>query len=152
MAKEEIYNRQDLINVQKMINKLREDYDTIVERKKEIETRLSILNSKVRSSGNMPPTEYKNICRNQSDIKQELVDLQPQINHIKHEIADKEIFKEEIYDYINKNKPKDIVAKLEALRDSYMEFASDQTRVGSTRVMASRFTEELQEIINSLNK
>lgn len=147
---EEIYTSQDLISVGKTKNHLQSQYDKIIVRMKTIETNLSILNSKVRSRGIMPESEYKTVCRRQSQIKQELIDLQPQRSYLKGEIREKEVLRDEILQYLNRNKPQDIKLKLQKIRDKYMEFSSDTTRVSSTRVMASRFSEELQELINTL--
>lgn len=51
-----------------------------------------------------------------------------------------------------KQKPKDAIAeRLVPLRDKYLAFSSDTTRVSSMRAMASKFVEEIQALMNDIS-
>lgn len=45
-----------------------------------------------------------------------------------------------------------VYSQIEMLRDKYMEFAEDVTRVNSMRLMAARFAKELSTILKSVDK
>ena len=122
----------------------------LISRKQEIELELSNYNSRVRGKF-LPPNEYNEICQWQKALSQEKVDLEKKFTEIRNKKI--ELTKERERIHLKMKTLPDSMTKdtLLELRDKYMAFASDTTRVSSMRAMASKFVEELVSVIKGIN-
>lgn len=135
-----------------LINELHKKRVELALQKRDIEIDLMALNKRVMSSTQrLPPQEYKDICAKQIRLKQKAAEIEKQIIHVKTEIRDKSLLLESIRDHLRTNRDapsSPLKERLINLRNHYMEFASDATRVASLRTMASRFAEEIELILS----
>ena len=138
------------VNLDNDINDLNLKKAPLTLRKQEIEFELSKYKDRVRGK-HLPQDEYNEICQWQRALSQEKLGLEVKLSDIKVKIA--EINKEKDVLSLNIKKIPDSMTKdiLTELRDKYMAFSSDTTRVSSMRAMSSKFVEEIQVIIKSLS-
>ncbi len=124
--------------------------------KKQYELKLSMLKSKIRVTGFLPQDEYEAIKDEQTKCKNETYKLDERILDINAQLKEKHSLIEEIrlvlkdQDNIGAVPAAVIYDQLVNIRDKYMEFSSDTTRVSSTRIMASKFSEELNSILRTI--
>lgn len=123
----------------------------LVDRKKEIELELSEINNKIRVGGYLDQNEYAKICERQDFVKREKYKIEQQILGIKRMIREKNGEKDKITLQGKKIGNSEIKSSLIELRDKYMAFAADTTRVSSMRAMSSKFVEEIQAILKTLD-
>ena len=143
-------DRETITDIEEAINKLQAQRDVFMLNKKQFETELSNLNAKVRSrTSYLSENDYQGICRRQSVIKNSLNGIQTTLTEYKHKINEKLILKEKLRNKIkfDVNISTNSIDKIILLKDKYQEFASDQSRISSMRVMASQFCQELELII-----
>tara|TARA_R100001480_G_scaffold41298_1_gene54071 strand:+ start:762 stop:1241 length:480 start_codon:yes stop_codon:yes gene_type:complete len=145
--------KEDLLKVERLINKYQIEYDTLIQEKRTKEFDLSKIKSELRIGGYMKDEVYHQLCRNQKNLVTEIDALQPKINKVKAELRAKHLMKEEIRNHLDENSTVSdaVEKKIYELRDVYTEFAGDATRVSSTRIMASKFVEEMQGLIKLIN-
>ena|SRR6476620_9341126 len=143
-------DRDTYTDLEEAIIKLQSQRDVFMLNKKEFELELSGLNSKVRSrTEKLSQNEYQSICRRQEYLKKGINNIQQTLTDYKSRIQEKVILKEKLKNRINFDKEgvSTTIEKIILLKDKYRDFASDQTRVSSMRVMASQICQELESII-----
>jgi len=149
-------NEMTLIDIEKSIADLMTTKSRLSTRKKQIELQLSQYKSRVRNApGNLPAKEYKSICRKQDEIKAEMFDIDNQITDINSQIYKKNSLHQEVAIHlkngnINTENGGSVKSRLIKLRDHYLSFSADNTRVSSMRIMASQIAEQLEVIIKTL--
>lgn len=142
--------KDDLLNLKESILNSKNAYDNLIFKKRQLEFDLSQINHEVRRTGKMPDDQYAAHCENQSRIKKELLDLGKPINELNLEISRKHLMVDRIKSHLllDKSLSSGIKEKLIEIRDRYNDFSSDETRASGTRIMASKFVEEVQELLN----
>lgn len=133
-------------------------------KKKPIELELSGLKSRVVSSNThktrLSPEDYRAICNRQQVLKKKLLEIEMLGGPLKQELRD--IGSLVTMSYAMQNEEMPAIVKIPEdrlhnvllrnlviqLRDKWIGFAEDQTRVNSMRVMAAQFSRELTEIIS----
>lgn len=149
------FSEETQLDIERSLARLADQKEDLVQRMNEINARLSQLNVRVR--GNiLPKHQYQAICDEQNKLKQEKLLVDASMSEIKKQIRSRSILKEEARlsstREADKSRPRlDIRSRLVELRDKYMEFSSDTTRVASTRAMASRFSEELELLLKQMS-
>ncbi len=133
-------------------------------KKKPIELELAGLKSRVLSSKThatrLSPEDYRAICNRQQALKKKLLEIEMQGGPLKQELRDVAALSTMSYAMRNKEMPAMLKIPEDKLhnvllrnsviqlRDKWIGFAEDQTRVNSMRVMAAQFSRELTEIIS----
>ncbi len=141
---------QNIIDVELAINTLVQQKEKLVYDKREIELKNSVLNSKVRTGGKMHDVKYKQICDEQNKLKKDSLKLERAMSEISIEIMKKNTFKDQLKLEFKKQQKIDMKQKLTEMRDYYINFASDKTRVSSMRAMGAEFAEKVEVLIKSL--
>jgi hypothetical protein len=139
-----------LLRIRTEITQIEESKQPYVSRKQEIELELSKLNSKVRT-GDFSKIEYNTICNNQDTLKDEKRLVDEKLIEFRDLIRKKNRELDTIMHEMKRVPDEQIKETLLGLRDKYMSFASDTTRVSSMRSMASKFAEELQVVLKMLS-
>jgi len=141
-------------DIERMMNSLKDNHQELVHRKKSLDAKLADIKNRIRGNGRaLPQLEYQALCRKQSEYKTEIVHIDRDISSINSELRKKQVIRDEIYYQQKVTIDKlDTSAKsqLITLRDEYMQFASDTTRISSMRAMASKIAEELESIIKKV--
>ena len=130
----------------------------LIEIKAPIELELSQLTAKVRGANSyhtrLSPDEYRKTVNRQQILKKKLADVLAQMNPLKarlRELAPLENieYKKIKVDSVKQIKNTEDVSRTQIveLRDKWLCFAEDQTRVNSMRIMAAQFARELTEIL-----
>ena len=146
----------DKVEIEKEINVLANKKGELSVMKKQYELKLGMLKSKIRIAGVLPQDEYEAIKYEQIKCKNETYQIDERILAINDQIKEKNTLLEEIrvvlkdQDNIGSAPAKVVADQLINLRDKYMEFSSDTTRVSSTRIMASKFSEELNSLLKMI--
>lgn len=139
-----------IIDLDVAISILDQQKTKLVLDKKVLELKNSDLNNKIRTSGRMPDFKYKNICDEQSRIKKDILSIERAMSDISVEISKKSSLRDQLRLELKGLKRFDVKSQLVQLRDKYIAFASDKTRVSSMRAMSAEFAENIEYIIKSL--
>lgn len=145
--------KQTKIDIDRSIANLENKKTDAANEKIKYQNELSELNFQVRGNGRkiIPQVKYDTICQKQAEVKRKMLVVDQYISELKKEITNKRILRDEVDLTLNPNtNPDNILGNIISLRDKYVNFASDNTRVSSTRLMASRFAEDLDSIIKSV--
>jgi len=90
------------------------------------------------------------ITNERAKLKHKAAKIEIQIKEINQEVKNKRMLLLEVNNFLKANKQTDkSLDKLTRLKDKYREFSADNTRVASMRIMASKFADELESIINN---
>lgn len=139
------------LDIDRMLNDLTEKRGKLSNEKREVEGKLTLIKNRIRTNHNLPHSEYGDLCRKQSEYNKKRIEIDNQITLINDEHRRKHVIREELR---NTQLPTlmDSVVKLglTKLRDEYMQFASDLTRISSMRAMASKIAEELECFIKQM--
>jgi hypothetical protein len=94
----------------------------------------------------LPRHIYVKACNTQADIKRRLREIEREIMALKPVLSEAKRNA-----YARKPAPAfaDGIVMLVSLRNKYMEFAADLTRVGSMRQMAAQFANDLDNVIQA---
>jgi len=146
-------SEQTKLEIERAVSNLMDKKAELTTAKKQYELKISLLNSRVRGK-TLSAAEYSSVCEEQNVCKAEMLNLQVKINELNADIQKKRNLGEDVRIQLGKVKVKTlnltaIIDNLIVLRDNYMSFASDVTRVSSTRVMASKFSEELNALMSN---
>lgn len=145
-----VVTENNILDTELSINKLVSLKDKLAIDKREAELELSELKNKIRTGGRMHPFDYKVICDKQSVIKKRILSIEKSLADMSSQIQNKQGFKEELTLHHKQQSKSAIVNDLTVLRDFYMAFASDKTRVASMRAMSAEFAEKLEKVIKKL--
>ena len=141
---------QNIIDVEIAINTLIQQKEKLVYDKREIELKNSVLNTQVRTGGKMRDVKYKQICDEQNKLRKDSLKLERAMSELSIEIMKKSTLKEQLKMEFKKQQKIDMKQKLTEMRDYYINFASDKTRVASMRAMGAEFAEKVEVLIKSL--
>lgn len=135
------------------INELEEKRAGLATKNKEIDLEIGKLNQRVKGR-HLPTVEYNSICKKQGDMKTSKTKIELELAAVKSQLRNKHIIRDEIYEHLQSIKPPaiekaNIINKLEELKNKYLQFASDNTRISSMRTMAAQIASELIELQNS---
>lgn len=145
-----IVTENNLLDIELSINRLVEQKELLVFQKREIELKNTVLNNQVRTGGRMHDVKYKQICDKQSALRKDILEVERAISGISMEIMKKGTLKEQLRIEFKKQQPSDMKAMLIELRDHYIQFASDKTRVASMRAMGAEFAGKVEQILKQL--
>lgn len=140
---------QTIIDLEEAITTLNQQKDKLIFDKREIELENSILNTKVRTGGRMHEVKYKNICDQQTKLRKDSLKIEKAISEISIEINKKSTLKDKLKLEYKQQQKFDIKSKLVEMRDYYINFASDKSRVSSMRAMSAEFAEKIEKLIKS---
>jgi seryl-tRNA synthetase len=142
---------KELYSVVTEITEIKEKLDLIKAKKRNLEHEMQKMNNRVRTGGRLPDEEYKTICRKQQKIRKAITELETDMAPLIAEIRHWSNLETELRAKMYGNKPidssKPIRKKIVALRNHYLSFAEDHTRVNSMRMMASQIASELTEAL-----
>lgn len=142
---EEVYTKIQRIEAEWI--KLDDERSELVIKKKRIEAEFSEANANLRSM-TMMSKEWNDANSLRGQLSRKKSEIEIQISELnlkaKRLYAEKESAKIEL----KKKSNEAIKDNLLAMRDKYMAFSSDNTRVASMRAMSSKFVEEIQNILN----
>ena len=147
-------NKEAVLELSKQIDDLTNQRRVLTSEKKEIEMKLSILNGKMKTNTrSMPKSEYLLSVDRQNVYKVKILKLQREIDVFSDKLRRLQTMKETVKQEIGyTNADIRIQERLFELKDKYMAFSSDPSRIGSMRIMASKFAEELESIIITFNQ
>lgn len=147
---------EEMALIRLQISELKTKKSELLIRKKPIEAELSQLAGRVHSSKThrtrLTPDEYRQICGRQATLKRKLAEIEVAINPLSSEIralcAQEDILRASCGMTVGgvgerSSGDGDLVARLTEIRDYWQQFAGDQTRVNSMRIMAAQFADEV---------
>lgn len=141
-----VYDKK--LKIEREIEEIQKKRQPLIDRKREIEMRLSEINSKFKTrAGDFSNGEYAGICKEQDLLKVEKFGIEEKLRSLKIEGREKRMEENEVFVESKKYPDEKLKDTLLEIRDKYMSFAADTTRVSSMRAMASRFVEEIQGIM-----
>lgn len=112
---------------------------------------LSELGDTVRlASGTIDDIFYKDIVKKQSFLKKEKSSIENQLQPLREDLRKLHRERDSITLDIKRIPDGKAKGRMLEIRDKYMSFAADTTRVSSMRAMASRFVEEIQIILTDM--
>ena len=150
---------KDMYSTKIEISKLKEMTSELNQKKLELELEMQRLNNRIRTNGRkrMPDDEYKGICKKQmqtrlliSAVEQARAPITAELREwyaIEDELRIKAAISPSIehpLDYEHS-----IREKITSLRNTYLSFAEDGTRVNSMRLIASQVANELTIILQN---
>lgn len=142
-----------LIDIDRSIGDIETKRSKLLLRKRECETQMAQYKSRIRSSKlRLPPKEYKDVCRKQDELRKEIHDTEKGIVEADGEIRKRYVLKDEVRLQLKQNGTlgEPMKERLIKIRDHYLQFSGDNTRVSSMRIMASQFAEEIEALIKTL--
>jgi len=142
---------QSIIDLQVSINNLNQQKDKLIFDKRQIELKHSIIKTEIRTNGRMPDHEYNQLCKEQGNLRKDLMLLEKAISEIAIEIIKKTTLQDQLKLDLKGSRQTDIKKDLINMRDHYIRFASDKTRVASLRAMSAEFAEKLEVLVKSLD-
>jgi hypothetical protein len=130
------------------VNRLQDKLADLGGRKRTLEVRLSEMGDRVRLSGRrgLPPDIYRQICVEQGKLKKRILDIEREIQPLSREKRDWFAILDELEHRARAagilpagEDSSTLRGRIVEIRDRYLDFAEDQTRVNSMRVMAAEF-------------
>ena len=132
---------------------LKKELDGVTSKKRFIDDQLSHLNTKLKCE-RFPQHIYAKLMQDRSNLISQKSTFEVDIFALKHDIRQLNVkdqtLKEKISLYCVDSENKEVTDLrqcLADLRDSYLKFAEDATRISSTRIMASTFATELTVLL-----
>ena len=145
-----VITEQNIIDVELAINNLVLQKEKLVFDKKDNELKNATLRNQVRSGGKIHDVKYKKICDQQIVLRKDTFAIEKAISELNIQIMNKSTFKDQLRMEFNKQKGVNIKQKLIDVRDHYINFASDKSRVASMRSMGAEFAEKVESLIKQL--
>ena len=138
---------QTSLDLDRAILGLKHKKDAIVAKKIEARLKLGDLRDQ-RDGMNIHSSEAVAITAERKTIKKKVYDWELEIKDINGERKNKLMLLTEVNNFLKSGEKDDkMVVKLEQLRLKYLDFAGDNTRVSSMRIMANKIADELETII-----
>ena len=139
-----------LTDLEHSINQLIQQKEKLVFDKKEAELKHSTLKSKIRTGGKMHDSKYKQICDDQLKQRKKTLAIEQSISDLNIAIRAKSSLHNQLKLEFNAEQKVDVKQKLTELRNYYINFAADKSRVSSMRAMGAEFAEKIEVLIVSL--
>lgn len=124
------------------------EIDPLIDRKREIESMLTEINAHKKEW--LPDDEFDRVMKTRAGLVKEKFGIEEQIRKMNKVVKQKHAELDKLKLQRKKMPQQEIEEDLIELRDRYMAFASDTSRVSSMRAMASKFVEELTIILKHL--
>ena len=138
------------------LNSIADDLAEVMVRKRDRELRLMKLRNRVRTNHRLTPSEYRKVCKGQEEAKAEIMKLEIKIANLQSDKRYWSTEKKRLQDEAHSSKldvsfddKSSLLKYLMGLRDEYIAFAEDHTRVSSTRLMAGKFASQLTALIQA---
>jgi len=142
---------QSTINdLNESIQKLVQQKNKLVIDKKGYELEVSVLKNKIRSGGRMTDSKYNELCDQQNALKNTLFSIERAMNDLTNEIQNKNSLLDRLKNQIKTGGDTNIKKELINLKNHYISFSADRSRVSSMRAMGSEFAEKLEGLIKLL--
>lgn len=145
--------QQNVSDLERSISDLVQKKEALILSKKEIEMENSLLKSRVRVGGKMSQHKYNAIVDEQNQLKRNQLKIEKDLSELSINIMKKSVLLDEMKCElkIDTIKSSGIKSELISLKDYYINFAADRTRVSSMRATAAEFVEKLEIIIKKIN-
>ena len=148
---------EDIVTAAAEVEKLKSRADEVRKRKAKIENELQGINYRFKAKKTRFDTdEYRGLIKRQMQLKVMLNDVITEIDPIKAEIRKWAMLETEARARMYKDQPQITVSvdqgikdKVIAIRNKYLEFSEDGTRISSMRLMASEIANDLTKLIHS---
>lgn len=139
-----------LLDIEECVNELQNKKSEVVAKKQETEMKLSNINNSIRGRGMLPAHQYKFLCDQQDQLKRAKNAFDQEIQLLNIEIRKKNSLKDRLKMEQGTQVSGSVVTQLTHLKNHYINFAADGSRVASMRKMAAEFAEKLEDIITEL--
>ena len=141
----------NIIKIDRSIILMKSKKNTLVSDKIKIQEELSELKDKRLDT--IDKHELETIYIERKVLKNDLHSIEIEMLEITHGIKSKNILKREIIEMERASAPKlnnsKILSELKSLMKEYRKFATDHTRINSMRMMASTFSDQLENLIKN---
>ena len=136
-------------SLREQLAEIEEERASLIQQKKGLETELSELTNEIRLCPRMEPNKYRRFIARQNDAKRGMATVEAALAAIR-------VKRQRINDLLNAvgsdasakaEKAHSLRLQIVLLRDKYIEFGSDNTRVSSMRLMATQFAQELEALL-----
>jgi len=148
------------------ISRLKMAAETISCNKRECETKLASIRIRLKApNAKINNKEFTQINKRAQRLRNKILQIERELIPLRNEIRDWTAVEQELqaialttsmqYPRPSQEQPNthSTIKSLKILRDEYIDFSKDHTRVNSMRLMAGKFAGEISEIIRSeLNK
>lgn len=124
---------------------VQDEIEPLIDRKREIEQMLTEINE--HKTQRLPDEQFAQVMKTRALLVKEKFGVEENIRTMNKKVREKnqEVNKLKMF---RKKSPKDEMCQyLIELRDKYMSFSADTTRVSSMRAMSARFVEEIQALM-----
>lgn len=153
---------EEIALIRMRISELKAKRAEILIKKKPIEAEMGQLKARLKSQQThktrLTPDEFRSICGRQAKLRNKIAEIEVTLNPINTEIrnlcseedclrAGNGIALSNIHDYASRDM--DLLRKISDIRDQWQQFAGDQTRVNSMRIMAAQFADQLTSALTS---
>lgn len=149
---------KDIYEAANEIARSKEKSDQLSLQKRSIEQEIAQLTHRVRSAGGrLPDEEYRGILKKQKRCREMMYEIEKQLVQLKAERRHWTNIETQMRLNANLSRePSPIVFNEDAdrlrkavtgIRDIYLSFSEDPTRVNSMRLMAAQFAKELTEVL-----
>ena len=150
----------DILVASNEIDRLLVQLDEMKEQKDKIETELSSINYRFRSAKTrFSESEYRGLIKRQLQLKQMLKDVLAEMSPIRSEIRKWSALEIEakakvVIDAGHSDVTVDTTLKQKVIeiRNKYLSFSEDGTRINSMRLMASEIANDLTKLIHQSDK
>lgn len=92
---------------------------------------------------------HNDIVAKKNELVAELNEIDLEIMRTKQDLKKRQLLKDEVSE-MEQPKAKQWEAEITVLRDNYLKFTKDKTRVSSLRVMAAEFADELTKLLKRI--
>ena len=148
--------RIEIANLSFEASQIKLKHAELTEKTRAIDVELSNLKSRVISSKThktrLSAEEFRQICNRQQVLKRKKAEVESMANPLKAKLREIAALQSIGYATLEKDIPSvdpelSIRKSVTDIRDRWMNFAEDQTRVNSMRIMAAQFSRELTEVL-----
>ena len=148
---------EDMQVAEKELDKLQQIRAPLAERKASLESTMTGLNGRVRGRL-LLRDEYLSIVKKQDEVKALIKKTDKELVKVNQDI--RQWYR--IYDQLRiqgrteviTTSPRasdvDVIAKIKEIRDKYLAFSEDQTRISSMRIVAANVTSDLTSLISEI--
>jgi|JI10StandDraft_1071094.scaffolds.fasta_scaffold2249562_1 chromosome segregation ATPase len=138
-----------ILSIEEKIHELQSQKNVLTTQKRSVEAEMAEIKSRIRTGGQLKQDEYNVLVKRQNTLRGDLHALEHSIASINSEIQKKHILKDGARQNKTRTKSDDILEELKEMKDYYINFAADRTRVASLRALSAEFGEKLELLIDS---
>lgn len=144
----------NLLDIELQIQSIQKERQLLVLKRKEMDLELSDINRQFKSGIRFEQAEYKSKLKRQQAIKSEMFRLDAALRPLTEKLKEARVMRHAITIEIDSSRARLVYSSSEgkdsalvSLRDKYLNFAEDHTRINSMRMMAAQFANELTSIM-----